>query len=156
MVCPNVTGRTKKRVAQSKRAHAGSLALVDQPQVARICILRAFGLQMSWRFFSGVMFVLFCFVFRLYAFVEAAALRSIVLRCAGVPIATRVSFFYVFPFYFFLFGGVAFSKYFSAFSLCGEYVVHSFLPDGVFFYLVTTGWIFDISLCENLINQIEL
>ena len=29
VVCPNVTGRTKKRIAQSKRAHAGSLALVD-------------------------------------------------------------------------------------------------------------------------------
>ena len=47
--------------------------------------------------FSGVTFVLFCFallcfVFRLYAFVEAAALRSIVLRYAGAPIATRVSF----------------------------------------------------------------
>ena len=27
--CPNVTGRTKKRTAQSKRARAGSLALVD-------------------------------------------------------------------------------------------------------------------------------
>ena len=23
----------------------------------------------------------------------------------------------------------------------------------LFFYLVTTGWIFDISLCENSINQ---
>ena len=31
-------------------------------------------------------------VFRLYAFVEAAALRSIVLRYAGVPLATRFSF----------------------------------------------------------------
>ena len=29
VVCPNVTGRTKKRIAQSKRARAGSLALVD-------------------------------------------------------------------------------------------------------------------------------
>ena len=29
---------------------------------------------------------------RLYAFVEAAALRSIILRYAGVPIDTRVSF----------------------------------------------------------------
>ena len=28
-VFPNVTGRTKKRVAQSKLARAGSLALVD-------------------------------------------------------------------------------------------------------------------------------
>ena len=29
VVCPNVTGRTKKRIAQSKRASAGSLALVN-------------------------------------------------------------------------------------------------------------------------------
>ena len=29
VVCPNVTGRTKKRIPQSKRARAGSLALVD-------------------------------------------------------------------------------------------------------------------------------
>ena len=29
VVCPNVTGRTKKRIIQSKRARAGSLALVD-------------------------------------------------------------------------------------------------------------------------------
>ena len=47
VVCPNVTGWTKETIAQSKRARAGSLALVDQPQVARTCILRAFGLQMT-------------------------------------------------------------------------------------------------------------
>ena len=29
VVRPNVTGRTKERIAQSKRARAGSLALVD-------------------------------------------------------------------------------------------------------------------------------
>ena len=29
VVCPNVTGRTKGKIAQSKRARAGSLALVD-------------------------------------------------------------------------------------------------------------------------------
>ena len=29
VVCPNVTGRTKKRIAQSKRARAGSLVVVD-------------------------------------------------------------------------------------------------------------------------------
>ena len=34
VVCPNVTGKTKKRIAQSKRACAGSLAIVDKPQVA--------------------------------------------------------------------------------------------------------------------------
>ena len=29
VVCPNVTGRTNERIAQSKRARAGSLAIVD-------------------------------------------------------------------------------------------------------------------------------
>ena len=29
VLCPNVLGRTKERIAQSKRARAGSLALVD-------------------------------------------------------------------------------------------------------------------------------
>ena len=43
--------------------------------------------------FSGVTFFLFCFVFRPYPFVDAAALRSIVLGYAGVPIATRGCFF---------------------------------------------------------------
>ena len=48
VVCPNVTGRTtKESITQSKWARAGSLAIVDQPLVARACILRAFGLQMS-------------------------------------------------------------------------------------------------------------
>ena len=59
-----------------------------------------------------------CFVllrFRLSAFVEAAALRSIVLRYASAPIATRVFFCTI-----------------SAFSLYGEYVVRSFLPNGLF------------------------
>ena len=60
VVCPNVTGSTKKRIAQSKRTRAGSLALVDQPQVARTCILRAFRLQMMpWSF--SLMLRLFCF-----------------------------------------------------------------------------------------------
>ena len=29
VVCPNVTGRTKKKIAQIKRTRAGSVALVD-------------------------------------------------------------------------------------------------------------------------------
>ena len=71
-----------------------------------------------------------CFVllrFHLYAFVEAAALRSIVIRYAGAPIATRVSFSFLemslFPSIFCTI---------SAFSLYGEYVARSFLPNGVF------------------------
>ena len=82
--------------------------------------------------FSGVTFVFVLLRFRLYAFVEAAALRSIVLRYAGAPIATRV---FVFVFSFCLFGDVAFSEYFctiAAFSLYREYVVRSILPNGVF------------------------
>ena len=79
------------------------------------------------------LFVLFCFVFRLYAFVEAAALHSIVLRYAGVPIATCVSFFLFFHFFAYLEMSLFPSIFFtiSAFSLYGEYVVRFFLPDGV-------------------------
>ena len=99
-----------------------------------------------------------CFVllrFRLYYafFVEAAAVRSIVLRYASAPIATRV-FFYLFIF-FFLWRYRFFRVFFVPFplSLCMEstYYVLSFRM--VFFYLVTTGWIFYISLCKNSINQ---
>ena len=42
VVCPNVTGRIKERIDQSKPARAGSLAIVDWPQVARTCILQAY------------------------------------------------------------------------------------------------------------------
>ena len=92
---------------------------------------------MSWRFFSGsgTTFVLFCFVFRLYAFVEAAALRSIVLRYAGVPIATLVSFFFLFFVVVVYLEMSLFPSIFCnifAFSLYGEYVVRFFLPDDVF------------------------
>ena len=101
---------------------------------------------------------LFCFVllcFRLYAFVEAAALRLIVLRYAGAPIAARVSFFFS------AFVYLEMSLFPSIFvvvpfplSHCMEStsLVLSFRMM-VFFYLVTTGWIFDISLYENSINQ---
>ena len=85
---------------------------------------------MPYRFFSGVTFVLFCFVFRLYAFVEAAALRSIVLRYAGVPIATRVSF--IFFLLFFVYLEMSLFPSIVSLSLYGEYVVRSFLSDGVF------------------------
>ena len=88
-----------------------------------------------------------CFVllrFRLYASVEAAALRPIVLRYAGVPIATRVSLFLFFSCC--LFGDVVF--------FFVRRVRRTFFPSGwYFFYLVITGWIFDIGLCENSINQ---
>ena len=130
VVCPNVTGRTKERIAQSKRVRAGSLALVDLPQVARTCALRAFGLQMSRRLSLVLrLFYFASFSSLFYAFVEAAALRSIVLRHAGTPIATRTCSFLggemsLFPSIFCTI---------SAFSLYGEYVVHSFLPNDMGF-----------------------
>ena len=76
-------------------------------------------------------FALLCFVFRLYAFVEAAALRSIVLRYAGAPIATRVSFFFSFC----LFGDIAFSEYFLYhFPFLFEWRVRrTFFPSECFF-----------------------
>ena len=108
VVCPNVTGRTKKRIAQSKRARAGSLALIDKLQVARTCILQA-DIVLS---FSGVTFALFCFV-------------------------TTVCVLFVSVSSFFWGGGdvAFFPEYFctiAVFSLYGEYVVRFFFPDGVF------------------------
>ena len=40
-------GKDQGEDSSKQAARAGSLALVDQPQVAQTCILRAFGLQMS-------------------------------------------------------------------------------------------------------------
>ena len=64
VVCPNVTGTTGDRIAHSKRVRAGSLALVDKPQVARTFILRLF----LFFFRCDVVFLWrdvfqFCFVF---------------------------------------------------------------------------------------------
>ena len=123
--------------------------------MARTCILRAFRLQTPWHFFSGVTFVLLCFVFRLYAFVEAAAFRSVVLRYAGVSIATCVSFFFFFLFLF-IWRCLFFRVFFVPFPLspCMESTLYFFPSGWCFFYLVTTGWIFYISLlCRIQSNQ---
>ena len=119
--------------------------------MARTCILQAFGLQMPWRFYSGVTFVMFCFVFSPYAFVEAAA-RSIGLRYAGVPIAKRVLFFY-FVFIWRCRFFQIFVLYHFRFLFVWR-VRRTFFPSGwCFFYLVTTSCIFDISLCENSVKS---
>ena len=94
-------------------------------------------------------FVLFCFVFRPNAFVEAAALRSIVLRYAGAPIAARVFFFFFLFVWVCLFFRVFFVPL-DVFSLYGKYVVRFPLAGWCFF---TLCWIFDISLRENSIKQ---
>ena len=68
--------------------------------------------------------------FRFYAFVQAAALGSIVLLHVGVPIATRVFPSFFSPFC--LFGDVVFSEYFFVsfpLSLCMDYRVrYTFFP----------------------------
>ena len=93
-----------------------------------------------------------CFVlhrFRLYGFVEAAVLRSIVLRYAGAPIATRVSFF---PFVYLeisLFPSIFVSL---PLSLCMEGTSYVLSFRMVVFYLVIMDWIFGISLCRNSIK----
>ena len=73
----------------------------------------------------------------------------LVLRYAGAPIGTHAPFF--FPFVY-LEMSLCLSMFcgFAVFSLYGEYIVRSFLPDG-FLYLVTTGCIFYISLRDNSI-----
>ena len=126
MVCLNVTGRTKKRIAQSKRARAGSLAMLTSHMWRE----RVSSRRLVCRCHDLFLWCTACFVllrFDLYAFAEAAALRSIVLRYAGAPIATRVSFVYLeMSLLASIFCTIA------AFSLNGQYVVRSFLPNGVF------------------------
>ena len=118
--------------------------------MARTCILRAFGCRCRDVF----LWCYACFVllrFRLYAFIEAAALRFIVLRYAGALLATRVSFF----FHFLYLEMSLFPSIFctiAVFSLHGEYVVRSFLLDA-FFYLVTTGWVFTSTYVKIQSNQ---
>ena len=83
--------------------------------------------------FSGVTFVFVLLRFRLNAFVEAAALRSTVLRYAGAPIATRVFFLFSFC----LFGDVAFSEYLVfplPFYFCMESTSYVFPFRMVIFY----------------------
>ena len=87
--------------------------------------------------------------FRLYSFIEAAALSPIVLRCAGAPIAIRVSFF--FPF---VYAEMSiFPSIVCTIAVFMESTSYVFAFRMVFFYLVTKGWIFDISLRENSTKQ---
>ena len=125
VVCPNVTGRIKERVAQSKRARAGLLAILTSHKWR--------GLVSSGRlvYMCHVVFVwgYVCFVF---VFTQAAALRSMVLRYACVPTATRcyLSTAAVCVLFCCFFGDAAFSEYFctiTVFSLYGVCVC-VFLP----------------------------
>ena len=129
-----MTGRTKERTVQSKRARPGLLALIDYQVAPSGANLYSPDVEFAdvLTSFSGVTFF-FLLRFRRYAFIEAAALCSIAFRCAGPPIATLVSSF----FHFCLFGDVAFTEYLFWYHcrfLCvwRVHVVRSFLPDGDF------------------------
>ena len=139
VVCPNVTGRIKERIAR-----VSGLVLVRSPLLTRHKWRElVFSGRLVCRCHDVFLWGYVCFVllrFRLYALVEAAALRSIVLRYAGAPIATQVPLFIYFSFFFFIFFVFclemslfpSISCTIVAFSLYGVYAVRSFLPNGVF------------------------
>ena len=87
VVCPNVTGRTNERIAQSKRVHGvlvRSPSLISHKWRQLIDILRA-DIVVS---FSGVIcFSCFCFVFVFPFFIKAVALCSVVPQYAYAPAA---------------------------------------------------------------------
>ena len=151
MACSRMPERDGKDRGEDSPKQAGSCWF------ARPCILRAFGL-LQIRCHAVFISCHSCFVllrFRLYAFVEAAALRSIAHQYAGALIATR------FPPPFVYLEMSLFPSIFVplTFSLCMEstsYVLSFrmvFFPfEWCFSTFVTTGWIFDISLCEKSIQ----
>ena len=102
----------KERIAQSKRAHAGSLAIDEKPQVARTCILRVFGLQISCRLSLMLLFVLFLFRFRSFCF------------CQSRGLSFNRSSWEVSPF--------PSNLYHWRFLVCMESTLYLFLTDGVF------------------------
>ena len=100
-------GSTKERIARSKRASAGSLAvIVGYPQVARTCMLQA-GVVLS---FSGIPFVSFCFTFICVLFSFLVLSFFVSMEMSLLP--------------FFL--------YHYRFLFVWEYVVRFPLPGGVF------------------------
>ena len=85
--------------------------------------------------------------------------RSLALRIElphFIPLNCKLSasFFVLVSSFFFFFSldMSLFPSIFVPLPLYGEYVVR-FSSRMVLFYLVTTSWIFDMSLCENSINQ---
>ena len=103
------------------------------------------------------------FRFRPFAFTEAVALLQsfFVLRYACAPTAAHAvttvrPFSFSFrPFFLVSLKMSLFPNLFISlpFSLCMESTSYVFFFRVVCFYLVTTGWIFDISLCESSMNQ---
>ena len=133
--------------------HAGKVYIPSYPQ-GRLTILFILGVvsvescTLTWTHPAGTSKIVYF-------------LRSIILQYACTPRATRsylTAVCVLFRFCFFLFF-VSLEMSFvpsifctiTVFYLHVEYVLFYFQI--LFFYLVTTGWIFYISLCEDSINQ---
>ena len=122
----------------------------DSPKQADLCWFARHKwreLVSSWRLVCRChdvfLWCYLCFVllrFRLYAFVEAATLRSVVLRYAGAPTAIHVSFFFLWFNWRCRFFRVFFVPLSSSLRMESTSYVLSFRM--VFFFLVTMGWIF--------------
>ena len=155
-----MTGRTKKRIARSKRAHAGSLALFDWSQVMRTGILRGFDWQVPCYLFQVLRFFGLISLSSFFSSIEAVAPRSIVPRYKCAPTATRSSLITsrVLLFVCLFFIALEMSLFPSTFCaitvkfLYGEYVV-CYPFQLVLYHLVSTGWIVDISLREKSSRQ---
>ena len=109
--------------------------------------------------FSGVTFVLCCFCFASF-FVFLLSLKPRPFVQSSFDMQARpdshTCFFLFFSFFLlFIWRCRFFRVFFVPFllSLCVESTSYVIPFRMVCFYLVTTTWIFDISLCENLINQ---
>ena len=153
VVCPNVTGGTTERIAKG----SGLVLIRSSKLISHKCILRADAVLS----FSGATFVLFCFVF---VFLLSRKPRPFVqsffvLRYACAPTATSS---YLTTVCAPSFVSLEVSRFPSivvplSFSLYMESTSYVFSFRMVFFYLVTTGWIFDINLlCEDSINRSKL
>ena len=102
--------------------------------------------------FSGFPFVLFCFVFLIMFSLKPQPFVQSPFKCRRPDSHTR--FFLSFSLLFIL--RCRFFRVFFVplpFSLCMDSSSYVLSFRMVFFYLVTTDWIFDISLCGNSISQ---
>ena len=97
---------------------------------------------------SGVTFVLFCFVF---VFVVSLKPQPFVQSSFDMQALRQPHVFLSF-FPFLSWATLLFPIFFLPFSLCIESTSYGLSFRMVCFYLVTTGWIFDIRLCENSIK----
>ena len=103
--------------------------------------------------FYGVSFLLFCFVFVFMLTLRRGPSSNRPSICRRPD--SHTCFFFLL-FFFFIWRDVAFSEYclYHFRSLCISSTSYVLSFRIAFFNLVTTGWIFDISLCENLCENL--